>query len=92
MDTVRFWESPLCALMLTDLPEFHYENPLVDGVHCVRYSGAQDCVSKARALLEDDEWRIAIYEAGRAFVMEHHTNKARAQYLIQKLRAMGRIA
>jgi len=92
MDTVRFWESPLCALMLTDLPPLHYVNPLVDGIHCVQFAGAQDCVVKARALLEDEERRRTIYEAGRKWVLEHHTNSARVQYLIQTLRAMGRIA
>jgi len=92
LDTVRFWESPLCTLMLTDLPELHYVNPLVDGVHCVRFSGAHDCVVKARDLLEDEERRRTIFDAGRRFVMEHHTNHARAQYLIHTLRAMGRIA
>jgi hypothetical protein len=55
---------------------------LLDGEHCVWYSGLDDCVRKVERLMRSPDERKRIRRAGESFVRAQHTYDARIPYLL----------
>lgn len=86
-DTVRRWEIPAFdTLLMCERLDLVEDRPLRDGEHCVYYSGMDDLRDKLIGWLARDEDRQRVAAAGRAFVTEHHTNRARAQRMLDWIR------
>ena len=56
---------------------------LEDNVHCVWYRNLDDCLSRARSLLSDNERRSAIRIQGEKFVRANHTYDQRVPFLLE---------
>lgn len=56
---------------------------LADGVHCAWYRDLEDCVERARELLDDHVARERIRREGERFVRAHHTYDQRVVNLLR---------
>lgn len=64
---MRIWEALGCgAAMLTD--EGRYDDAMKPGEHFVTYSGVEDMLEKAKALLEEPAWRAKVARAGHTMI------------------------
>lgn len=83
-DTARRWEIPMTgALMVQERLSLLEEEPLQDGVHAAIYDpNGSDVEKKIRAYLASDDTRARVASQGRAYVLERHTNAARARRML----------
>ena len=83
-DALHAWEAfSFATLVLYCDPGIYIPFPFKDRVHCLYFS--EDCsevIDLAETFLEDSTaaWQIA--QAGKRHLHQYHTNKARAEYLI----------
>lgn len=83
-DTLRYWEIPaLGPLMVTTPLDIVIPMDFVDRVHVVRcQSDLSDLVDLCEHYLRHEDERERIAAAGRAHLLAHHTNVARARQLL----------
>ena len=62
------------------------------GAEVVAYSGVEDCVEKIRYLLEHEEERAAIAEAGQRRTLRDHTYRRRMEQLVGLIEGLPRPA
>lgn len=62
-----------------DLPWLHIE----DGKHCLTYAKVEEAIEKVRAILKDDEKRLAMGKAGRELIVAEHTFVHRALTILR---------
>lgn len=90
-DALHAWEAfSFATLVLYCDPQIHIPFPFEDRIHCVHFE--ENCASVVKLIddyLEDSAaaWQLA--HRGKQHLWQHHTNKARAEYLIEV--AMGEI-
>lgn len=84
-DTCRFWEAGAVTGLIADVPGIHLPNAPKHREQCMYYTNPQDAVERVKmAILNPGAWQ-EITEAGRAHMKQHHTNSARARYLLDML-------
>ena len=85
----RHYEALLCASVpLINRPWIMRHRPLQDGEHCVFYDPEPGgLVRAATAALGDRQRLVAMAEAGRSFVLAHHTRTACCAHIMAELRA-----
>ncbi len=89
-DCARHYEAPLAGTVpLINYPTIVRHRPLRDGEHCILYAAERGALANAvRAALADKERLKRIARAAAAHVREHHTLRARAEYVVTT--ALGR--
>ena len=89
----------LCRCLLLQGPlSMRCREPLIDGVHCVKYevcNSGEDFIStnvcdKLRGALENCELSFRIYRNGYEHCMKHYTERATAKYLIDTIESHNR--
>jgi len=90
IDTVRFWEAAACTTLLCDRRRLHYLFPFEHGKTCIEYHTTEQAGPVALDWVRNrpDEVR-AIWSRARGYLRRHHTNSARARFLLTVVRDMG---
>lgn len=88
MDTVRRFEAgAFSGAMLADKLPIITPDDFVDSESILYYNNdASDIITKINYLMENDSIRKSIGMEGRRHSQKHHTTKARAEYLINKVK------
>lgn len=81
-----------CLLLVGPLAIIRHA-PLIDGVHCIEYAVdtdgetfiSTDICAKLKDALSDPERSYRIHEAGYHHCMQHYTEKATAQYVLDTI-------
>jgi len=83
-DCARHYEAPLAGTVpLINYPTIVRHRPLRDGEHCILYPAERGALANAvRTALADKERLKRIARAAEAHVREHHTPRARAEYVV----------
>lgn len=82
-DCARYWEILAAGAMLyTQEIDIVIPNPLIEDKHYVTFKYFDEFVPKLRVLMSDPDRVSQIAAAGKAHLLEFHTTRARAQYLI----------
>src|SRR5712691_152581 len=83
-DCARHYEAPLAGTVpLINYPTIVRHPPLRDGEHCILYAAERGALANAvRAALADKERLKRIARAAAVHVREHHTLRARAEYIV----------
>ena len=89
-DCARHYEAPLAGTVpLMNYPTIVRHRPLRDGEHCILYAPEPGALARAvRSALADKERLLEMARAAQAHVREHHTLRARAEYVVTT--ALGR--
>jgi hypothetical protein len=83
-DTMRYWEVPAVGgFMITQRPGIVIPHDFRNGVHTVHCAAdLSDLVELCGFYLRHEKEREAIAARARAHLLEHHTDTARARYLL----------
>ena len=85
-DTVRFWETAYTTTLVADKTPLMYANPYVSGETAFIYDcSPEDCIRKIDEALSNLEASNRIGSAGIEHTRTHHTNKARAEMLLNMI-------
>jgi len=84
-DTCRFWEAGAVTGLIADVPGIHLPNQPRHGEHALYFRKPEEAMKAVRIAIENPEEWIEITERGRAHIKQHHTNSARARYLVDLL-------
>jgi len=88
-DTARYWEIPATgSLMLSGALTTIHPHPFRDGEQVVFFDNEDDFVTKIEHYLEHEDERKAIAAAGKKHLLDHHTCKARAEWFLEKVKAV----
>jgi hypothetical protein len=84
-DCFRHYEAPACgSVPLINHPPIERHAPLLDGRHAIYYDPEEGGLTRAiTAALADKPRLAAIAEAGRKHVLQLHTPKALAAYIVE---------
>lgn len=82
-DCARYWEILAAGAMLfTQALDIVIPNPFTDGVNCVTFSNFAEFEERLAHYMSRPELCLEIAARGQAHYLEHHTTRARAQYLL----------
>jgi hypothetical protein len=86
-DCYRHYEACLAgSVPVINLPRYQRALYLQDGVHCFYYNPAENSLAELlRALLADKNRLLCMAEAGRQYVLSHHTRASVARYMLDVL-------
>jgi len=81
----RTWEAALCgSVPLTNRPVIEQYRPLAEGEHALYYDVEPGGLSHAiKSALADKNRLLAMADASRAYVLQHHSRKAIARYVVE---------
>lgn len=84
-DSLKVWEIPSCegTMLVADKLPILRSFPLVDQEHCCYFNDTGHLLDVVRHALADEERRARIARQGNAWVMAHHTPRARAVQLLE---------
>lgn len=89
-DTLRYWElAALGCFMISQRPQIQIENNFIEGeeiIYCK--DDLSDLLELCNYYLEHEEERKKIGKNAQKKLMQHHTNKARAHYILEKIKAL----
>ena len=89
-DTLRYWEVPaLGTFMISGKPGFEIPNNFIDGesiVYC--QDDLSDLVEKIDYYLNHESEREEIAKKSREHLLKYHTDKARAEYILERVRSL----
>lgn len=85
-DCARFWEilSNKCLLFSPKI-EIQMPNPFIEFIHYIPYDGMEDLKTKLLYYHDNEEEGKLIAEQGFNHLLEYHTTKKRAEYLISEI-------
>jgi hypothetical protein len=86
-DCYRHYEACLAgSVPVINLPRYQRSLYLQDGVHCFYYDPEEGSLTELlRTLLADKNRLLRMGEAGRRFVLAHHTRACVARYMLDEL-------
>ena len=87
-DTCRYWEIPTSTVMICDKVPISIPHPFEDGKNCIMFEPddiASFELAIERALKMSRADRSTMLAEGKAHLLAHHTNLARARYLKEML-------
>lgn len=90
-DTARYWEAAGAGLLCTEPIGLTFEGEYSGMQNVVEFDSPESCVGRIEALLSDDVLASSIREACNAHTRQFHTNLARAERLVDRLRRMGKL-
>lgn len=90
-DCFRHYETAACgSVPVINQPTIERHAPLLDGIHAVYYAAEEGGLTRAIVAALADKARLtAIAEAGRAHVLQHHTQAGIVHYVIGETLAAG---
>ena len=93
LDTMHYWEAPVCTAMVTEPLGLHVVDPLQDGQHVLHFerNNVDQMWEKVKYLLDNEDERLALTERAAQRIFSRHTNEARAQYVVELLRQQGKL-
>ncbi len=89
-DTMRYWEVPAVgSLMITQRPKIYIPDNFEEGKHVVFCDDSlDDMLDKMSYYLSNVSLREEMTRNAKAHLMKYHMNTNRAQYLIEKIKAL----
>lgn len=88
IDTCRYWEVAAVTALLCDDVDLCIPHPFSHNETCLMYRSSSDAVNVARHAVKDGTYQ-AIAERGRRHLRTYHTNRARAEYLLDYMMNEG---